>query len=160
MRRRTAKSGLWWSTVAYALVAATVSISPATGRTGVDQGDAAVYTGCHQVVSFVRVPRGNVENRVGHFKVLSDDGQMVNVQVKPFACESVVEQATGTPLASPVRGAAIGIEIQDPDSADDPEPPVDDFNFYLVFLVVDSQSLADWLRANSGLDARYMPRLV
>jgi hypothetical protein len=100
MRRRTAKSRLWWSTVAYALVAATVSVSPATGRTGVDQGDIAVYTGCHQVVSFVRVPRENVENRVGHFKVLSDDGHMVNIQIKPFTCESVVLSPPSTTSTS------------------------------------------------------------
>jgi hypothetical protein len=133
MKRRTAMSRLRRAMVACALVMATTSVSPATGNSSVGEGDTAVYSGCHQLVSFVRVPRENVENRVGHFKVLSDDGQMVNVQIKPFTCESVVEEATGTPLASPVRGAAIGVEIQDPDPGDDPEPPVDDFNFYLLF---------------------------
>jgi hypothetical protein len=120
-------------------------------------GHSASFDRCHQLVNLLAVPKKNVENRVGHFTVRSDDGLTAVLQVKPLTCGSVT--AGGTVLATHAKAAMVGVEVETPSGTEHPSDTING-DFYLLFFVTDSEPLAKWLRAGTGLEVEYVPGIA
>jgi hypothetical protein len=124
-------------------------------KTVVTDGTAS-FDRCHDQGSFLSVPMANVRDRVPqHYGVRSLDGVTATLVVAIDKCEVTIG---GKPLPGAVTWAAVGVEIEPPADANH-DPAAVPADLYMLFMVTDSEQLADWLRAGTGLRVRHVQRI-
>lgn len=149
------------------LLALATAIPAAPASAEPQQSQHAQREGCHDLISFVRIPfetadalvpdRYTVRPSLDAAEMTGAAEEHANLIIDVFACERIT---AGDKVDGPVRGADVAVEIERPEETDSDEDDSITFDQYLLFIVTDDEDYAQWLRADSGLDVTHVPAIA
>ncbi len=163
MRRVMGRSGAekrWRvATTSAVVLVALLSGAAAADSSSITFEETATFEKCHDQVNFLRVPKKVAEDRVPDDykdRLSTDAAGQAEFVISELRCERVT--IGGNQLSAPVSMAFANFTLASAPNRSDDDPLTGDV--YLLFFSTDIKPLADWLRAETNLEAYYVPDIV
>lgn len=142
-----------------AVLAALVLPGPAAGQSSVTSPDTARFKDCHDQTNSFEVDMEQARMRVpADYEVTKADpeGEKARFEISELRCDK--HWVSGTELDRVSLAFAV-FELEHAPGTTPMNDPLPG-DSYLLFVSTNSKPLADWLRADTGLEAYYVPEMV